>query len=297
MGKLPECVTRQGQACGSASAEYRRSCRFETKTDYITHAAGSADVHIGDGWFSWGLGAAECDEHMRAWATAGQTSSISRSPLSHAHASASRHDLAAYCRRPVVANSTSCAAVGGPHRCPASSHRQHSDDDSEDADYHRMDSSGMGLGISIDETEMAGLPSPLGSPTLSRSTSALSRTSSAASTAPPSPTAAPTLCGVTCRIPAGSRVMIVGSVGSGKSSLLQCLLGEMHRQSGTVQLSHRVAYTSQVAFLQSASIRNNILLGLPSTKRTTSKYCTRARCWTTSLDCRLVMARWSVRTG
>ena len=57
--------------------------------------------------------------------------------------------------------------------------------------------------------------------------------------------------------------MIVGSVGAGKSSLLQCLLGEMHRQSGTVQLSRRVAYTSQVAFLQSASIRNNILLGLP----------------------------------
>ena len=57
--------------------------------------------------------------------------------------------------------------------------------------------------------------------------------------------------------------MIVGSVGSGKSSLLQCLLGEMHHQRGSVQLSRRVAYTSQVAFLQSASIRNNILLGLP----------------------------------
>ncbi len=55
-------------------------------------------------------------------------------------------------------------------------------------------------------------------------------------------------------------------MGSGKSSLLLSLLSEMHKQGGTVTVprnQRRTAYTAQVAFLASATIRSNILWGLP----------------------------------
>ena len=262
MGKLPECITSLVKMWIS-QRRIQAFLQIKDKEDYITHSTSgqqkAADVNIDDGWFSWGLGEVS-DEHGEQYKSGGDELHT-RFPLSHAHPSPRISSPPLTMSGGV--NSSSTTASSGP-LLPGMFHRTHSADNSEGSDYHSLDSGrGLGISISIDETEMAGLPSPLGSPTLSRSTSALSRTSSAASTAPPSPTAAPTLCGVTCRIPAGSRVMIVGSVGAGKSSLLQCLLGEMHRQCGIVQLSRRVAYTSQVAFLQSASIRNNILLGLP----------------------------------
>ncbi|ORY76316.1 P-loop containing nucleoside triphosphate hydrolase protein [Protomyces lactucae-debilis] len=57
--------------------------------------------------------------------------------------------------------------------------------------------------------------------------------------------------------------LIVGPTGSGKSSLLAALLGEMDITTGDVHLPRQggVSYVSQTAWLQNATIRNNILFG------------------------------------
>nr|VZI16707.1 unnamed protein product [Spirometra erinaceieuropaei] len=64
-------------------------------------------------------------------------------------------------------------------------------------------------------------------------------------------------------IPRGSLVAVIGSVGSGKSSLLSACLGELYRRSGSAQLWANLAYTSQSAWIQHQSLRDNILFGAP----------------------------------
>ncbi|XP_038054473.1 ATP-binding cassette sub-family C member 9-like isoform X1 [Patiria miniata] len=73
-----------------------------------------------------------------------------------------------------------------------------------------------------------------------------------------------TLTDINIEIPKGRLTMIVGQVGTGKSSLLSALLGEMHTLSGTVQFNkteNGVAYSAQRAWLLNASLRDNILFG------------------------------------
>uniref|UniRef100_A0A8C1G2F2 ATP-binding cassette, sub-family C (CFTR/MRP), member 6a n=1 Tax=Cyprinus carpio carpio TaxID=630221 RepID=A0A8C1G2F2_CYPCA len=57
----------------------------------------------------------------------------------------------------------------------------------------------------------------------------------------------------------GSLVAVVGHVGSGKSSLLSAMLGEMEKKSGHVTGS--VAYVPQQAWIQNATLKDNILFG------------------------------------
>ena len=52
----------------------------------------------------------------------------------------------------------------------------------------------------------------------------------------------PTLRELSFRVPEGSMTAVVGAVGSGKSSLLSALLGEMKRTRGTVNVFGKVAY-------------------------------------------------------
>lgn len=59
----------------------------------------------------------------------------------------------------------------------------------------------------------------------------------------------------------GQLVAIVGSVGSGKTSLLQGLIGEMRRTSGSVKFGGSVAYCGQSAWIQNATIRENVCFG------------------------------------
>jgi len=66
-------------------------------------------------------------------------------------------------------------------------------------------------------------------------------------------------------IPRGKLTVVMGAVGSGKSSLLSALLGEMERWEGRVSLSESrssIAYAAQQPFILNASVRNNILFGL-----------------------------------
>ncbi|KAJ2890340.1 hypothetical protein IWW38_004188, partial [Coemansia aciculifera] len=55
---------------------------------------------------------------------------------------------------------------------------------------------------------------------------------------------------------------IVGRVGSGKSSLLSALLGDMRKESGDVVVRGQVAYVPQQPWIMNATLRDNILFGL-----------------------------------
>ncbi|KNA15079.1 hypothetical protein SOVF_101510 isoform A [Spinacia oleracea] len=57
------------------------------------------------------------------------------------------------------------------------------------------------------------------------------------------------------------KVGICGTVGSGKSSLLSCILGEMPMISGEVKLCGKKAYVAQSPWIQSGTVQENILFG------------------------------------
>lgn len=61
-------------------------------------------------------------------------------------------------------------------------------------------------------------------------------------------------------IPKGKLVMVVGEVGSGKTSLLMGLLKEMAHKSGEVSMSGSIAYTSQDPWIQNATLERNVLV-------------------------------------
>ncbi|CAN8022372.1 unnamed protein product [Ixodes persulcatus] len=73
----------------------------------------------------------------------------------------------------------------------------------------------------------------------------------------------PVLRDVNIKIPKGKLVALVGQVGAGKSSLLSALLGDMERIQGTVNIHGSVAYIAQQAWIQNATVRDNILFQKP----------------------------------
>ncbi|KAE8784372.1 ABC transporter C family member 9 [Hordeum vulgare] len=76
----------------------------------------------------------------------------------------------------------------------------------------------------------------------------------------------PTITDVNLKVKRGVKVAICGMVGSGKSSLLSCILGEMPRLAGAVRVSGSRAYVPQTAWILSGNIRDNILFGNPYDK-------------------------------
>ena len=66
---------------------------------------------------------------------------------------------------------------------------------------------------------------------------------------------------VTWKVSEGSLVAVVGTVGSGKSSLLSALLGDMIRVRGEANIKGKIAYVPQQAWMQNATLKNNILFG------------------------------------
>ncbi|XP_047314972.1 ABC transporter C family member 4-like [Impatiens glandulifera] len=69
------------------------------------------------------------------------------------------------------------------------------------------------------------------------------------------------LKGVNLQIKKGEVAAIVGTVGSGKSSLLASILGELHKKSGNVRVCGTTAYVAQSSWIQNATIEENILFG------------------------------------
>ncbi|RWR73445.1 ABC transporter C family member 3-like protein isoform X1 [Cinnamomum micranthum f. kanehirae] len=70
----------------------------------------------------------------------------------------------------------------------------------------------------------------------------------------------PTLKDINFQVLHGMRVAVCGTVGSGKSSLLSCILGEVPKISGTITLCGTKAYVAQSPWIQSGKIEENILL-------------------------------------
>ncbi|XP_059286329.1 ABC transporter C family member 8 [Lycium ferocissimum] len=59
----------------------------------------------------------------------------------------------------------------------------------------------------------------------------------------------------------GQKIAVCGPVGAGKSSLLFAILGEIPKTAGTVHVYGSIAYVSQTAWIQSGTVRDNILFG------------------------------------
>ncbi|CAJ1953016.1 unnamed protein product [Sphenostylis stenocarpa] len=71
-----------------------------------------------------------------------------------------------------------------------------------------------------------------------------------------------TLRNINLEIRHGQKLAICGEVGSGKSTLLATILGEVPMIKGTIEVNGKFAYVSQTAWIQTGTIRENILFGL-----------------------------------
>ncbi|ORY47490.1 P-loop containing nucleoside triphosphate hydrolase protein [Rhizoclosmatium globosum] len=81
----------------------------------------------------------------------------------------------------------------------------------------------------------------------------------------PLPSIKSTISNLNFTIPEGSLVAIVGAVGSGKSSLLSALVGQLKptNTAARVQFSGSVGFAPQQPWIMNTSLKENILFGLP----------------------------------
>ncbi|RZB39027.1 multidrug resistance-associated protein [Asbolus verrucosus] len=70
------------------------------------------------------------------------------------------------------------------------------------------------------------------------------------------------LTGITLSVDKRKLLGVIGPVGSGKSSLLQTILGELNVISGNIQINGTVSYASQDSWVFAATVRQNITFGL-----------------------------------
>ncbi len=71
----------------------------------------------------------------------------------------------------------------------------------------------------------------------------------------------PTLKNINLKVKDKELAMVVGAVGSGKSSLCMAALGEIPKESGSVSITGSVAFVSQEAWIINGTVRDNILFG------------------------------------
>lgn len=69
------------------------------------------------------------------------------------------------------------------------------------------------------------------------------------------------LSNINLRVKKGGLDCIVGRVGSGKSSILQSILGDLYKLDGEVRVHGKVAYASQVPWIMNGTVKENILFG------------------------------------
>ncbi|KAM0749801.1 hypothetical protein T439DRAFT_39861 [Meredithblackwellia eburnea MCA 4105] len=71
----------------------------------------------------------------------------------------------------------------------------------------------------------------------------------------------PTLVDINLSLKKGELLAVVGRVGSGKSSLLSSILGEMTKLDGSVTVRGTVAYCNQQPWIMGGTVRSNITFG------------------------------------
>lgn len=71
----------------------------------------------------------------------------------------------------------------------------------------------------------------------------------------------PTLQDINLNVRMGELIALIGRVGDGKSSLIQAILGEMHKNEGSVNVKGSIAYYSQSPWIMGATVKENILFG------------------------------------
>lgn len=81
----------------------------------------------------------------------------------------------------------------------------------------------------------------------------------------------PTLKDINIDVSKNDLTAVVGAVGSGKSSLVSAILGEMDKISGIVNTTGSIAYVPQQAWIQNATVRDNIIFGLEFDKNRYNK--------------------------
>jgi ABC-type bacteriocin/lantibiotic exporter with double-glycine peptidase domain len=69
----------------------------------------------------------------------------------------------------------------------------------------------------------------------------------------------PILKNISLQVKKKKLMAIVGRVGTGKTSILSALLGEMEKLKGSVNINGRVAYVPQQAWIQNATLKQNII--------------------------------------
>ncbi|KAG5830580.1 hypothetical protein ANANG_G00312210 [Anguilla anguilla] len=72
----------------------------------------------------------------------------------------------------------------------------------------------------------------------------------------------PVLKNISLHLEKGQMLAVAGSTGSGKSSLLMMILGELVPSEGKVKHSGRISFSPQTSWIMPGSIRDNILFGL-----------------------------------
>lgn len=77
----------------------------------------------------------------------------------------------------------------------------------------------------------------------------------------------PTLSDIELTLKPGSLNLVVGPVGSGKSSLLATLTDDINVTAGTVGMAGTVAYVAQSAFVLNDTLQNNVLFSLPMDRK------------------------------
>lgn len=87
-----------------------------------------------------------------------------------------------------------------------------------------------------------------------------------------------TLNSINVQIKSGSLLAVVGLTGSGKSSLIHAILGELPVISGEIMKSGSISYAAQEPWLFSGTVRQNILFGQPMDHK---------RYWKVVKDCAL----------
>lgn len=128
----------------------------------------------------------------------------------------------------------------------------------ETAESPITSSTEIGLGKGTNENTKQAPESPLAFDNRYSPSDADARTPTKIMQAPQAPFS---LKNIDLKIPRGSFVCILGRIGSGKTALLQGLLGEMRQTRGQVIFGGSVSLVTQQPWIQSGSVEDNIVFG------------------------------------